>query len=94
MFQVRKRGKLPGEVCSVSYSLEYGEATVELQREALPKKEAVRVAVVDDLLATGGTMAAAVKLVKVWSKSFCHRVANSQDFFCLLTEGCWHTLFG
>ncbi len=72
MVAVRKAGKLPGETASVSYSLEYGEAAVEVQRGPLRKilagkgeGEEVRVAVVDDLLATGGTMEAAVKLLKV-----------------------------
>ena len=72
MVAVRKAGKLPGETASVSYSLEYGEAAVEVQRGPLRKilagkeeGEEVRVAVVDALLATGGTMEAAVKLLKV-----------------------------
>ncbi len=59
---VRKAGKLPAEVVSVSYALEYGEATVEMHRDALRPGE--RVAVIDDLLATGGTAEAACKLVE------------------------------
>ena len=58
---VRKAGKLPAETLSVSYALEYGEATVEIHADAL--KPGDRVLVVDDLLATGGTLEAAAALV-------------------------------
>ena len=58
---VRKPGKLPGDVHEVSYTLEYGEETLEIQSDALG--EADRVLVVDDVLATGGTLAATEKLV-------------------------------
>jgi adenine phosphoribosyltransferase len=59
---LRKAGKLPGKCLSESYALEYGEATLEVQVEAV-EKDAVFV-VFDDLLATGGTMGAAVKLLQ------------------------------
>ncbi len=59
---IRKPNKLPGEVISRSYSLEYGEDSLEIHKDAL--KESDRVLIVDDLLATGGTAAAAVELVK------------------------------
>ena len=59
---VRKKGKLPGKVISTDYSLEYGQATVELHEDALKPGE--RVLIVDDLLATGGTCAAGIKLVQ------------------------------
>lgn len=59
---VRKRGKLPGDTVEYSYDLEYGSDTIELQADAV--KPGQRVAVLDDLLATGGTMAAAVNLVR------------------------------
>jgi adenine phosphoribosyltransferase len=58
---VRKSGKLPYRTDRVSYSLEYGEAELEMHRDAL--QEGASVLVVDDLLATGGTAAAAGELV-------------------------------
>ena len=57
---VRKAGKLPGETVAYSYDLEYGSDTIEIQSDAV--KPGQRVVILDDLLATGGTMAAAVKL--------------------------------
>lgn len=57
---VRKKGKLPGTVISEAYTLEYGEAVVEIHDDALKPGE--RVLIVDDLLATGGTAAAGIKL--------------------------------
>ncbi len=58
---VRKPGKLPFRVDRVSYSLEYGESELEMHRDSL--REGARVVVMDDLLATGGTAAAAGELV-------------------------------
>jgi adenine phosphoribosyltransferase len=58
---VRKPGRLPYRTDRVSYSLEYGEAELEMHRDSL--KEGASVLVVDDLLATGGTAAAAAELV-------------------------------
>ena len=60
---VRKAGKLPGEVRSVDYALEYGTATLEIQVIA-PIGEETRVLVIDDLLATGGSAGAAIELVR------------------------------
>ncbi len=59
---VRKPGKLPSAVLSESYSLEYGTNTLEIHHDALPA--GARVLVVDDLLATGGTAAATVRLLE------------------------------
>ena len=59
---VRKRGKLPGPTIPYSYNLEYGTDTVEVQADAVAPGQ--RVVVLDDLLATGGTMAAAIALLQ------------------------------
>ena len=59
---VRKKGKLPWKTQSAAYLLEYGEAVVEMHVDALRAGE--RVVLIDDLLATGGTAAAAIKLVE------------------------------
>ena len=59
---VRKAGKLPCEVIRQEYALEYGTATVEMHRDALQPGQ--RVVLIDDLLATGGTMKAAAQLVE------------------------------
>ena len=59
---VRKAGKLPRETHAVSYALEYGEATLELHRDAIAPGE--RVLLVDDVLATGGTVHATAELVE------------------------------
>jgi len=59
---VRKQGKLPYKTIEESYSLEYGEATVAIHEDAL--QPGARVLLLDDLLATGGTAAAAAKLVR------------------------------
>ncbi len=59
---IRKKGKLPFETESITYDLEYGTDTLEVHRDAI-KKDA-KVLMLDDLLATGGTMAAACKLIE------------------------------
>jgi len=59
---VRKKGKLPGTVISQEYTLEYGEAIVEIHDDAISPGE--RILLVDDLLATGGTAAAGIKLIE------------------------------
>ena len=59
---IRKKGKLPGEVYQTTYSLEYGTDCVELEKTSLDKND--KVVIVDDLLATGGTMKAAQKLIE------------------------------
>src|SRR5213078_1498003 len=59
---VRKKGKLPGKTVRYTYDLEYGSDTIEIQEDAIAPGQ--RVVVIDDLLATGGTMQAAVELVR------------------------------
>jgi adenine phosphoribosyltransferase len=59
---VRKKGKLPWKTVEASYSLEYGDATLEIHEDAVQPGE--RVLIVDDVLATGGTAAAAASLVE------------------------------
>lgn len=60
---IRKPGKLPKEVYSVSYDLEYGSDTIEVHKEAFTKDD--RVLIIDDVLATGGTARAAADLVNL-----------------------------
>lgn len=59
---VRKKGKLPCETIEQTYDLEYGQATIEIHKDAI--KPGQRVIIVDDLIATGGTVAAAIKLIE------------------------------
>ena len=62
LVMIRKAGKTPGQTRQVSYDLEYGSAVMEMRGDAV--KEGARVLVCDDLLATGGTAAAAASLVE------------------------------
>ena len=59
---VRKKGKLPCETISMEYALEYGTATIEMHKDAI--KPGQRVVIIDDLIATGGTIEAIIKLVE------------------------------
>lgn len=59
---VRKKGKLPRETISQEYSLEYGTATLEIHKDSIQKGN--RVVIIDDLIATGGTIEAMIKLVE------------------------------
>lgn len=59
---VRKKGKLPCETVEMEYDLEYGTATIEIHKDAI--KPGQRVVIIDDLIATGGTTEAIVKLVE------------------------------
>jgi adenine phosphoribosyltransferase len=59
---VRKKGKLPRETVEMSYDLEYGSATIEIHKDSI--KPGQKVVLVDDLIATGGTIEAAAKLVE------------------------------
>ncbi|ABR33715.1 MULTISPECIES: adenine phosphoribosyltransferase [Clostridium] len=76
---VRKPGKLPGETISVNYGLEYGEDQLQLHKDAI--KPGQRVAVVDDLLATGGTVEGVAKLIEQAGG-----IVASLDFVIELTE--------
>lgn len=60
---VRKKGKLPCETVSMEYDLEYGTATIELHKDAI--KPGQKVVIIDDLIATGGTIEAITKLVEM-----------------------------
>ena len=59
---IRKKGKLPRETVEISYDLEYGSATIEMHKDAI--KPGQKVVVIDDLIATGGTTEAIVKLIE------------------------------
>lgn len=59
---VRKKGKLPCDTVAVEYELEYGTATIEIHKDAI--KPGQKVVIIDDLMATGGTTEAIIKLVK------------------------------
>lgn len=59
---IRKKGKLPSETVSVDYDLEYGKATIEMHKDSI--KAGQKVLVVDDLIATGGTTEAMIKLIE------------------------------
>ena len=60
---LRKKNKLPADVHSVDFELEYGTATIEIHKDSIEKNESVLI--VDDLIATGGTAEAAAKLVEI-----------------------------
>lgn len=64
---VRKPGKLPGDIISKEYELEYGTNTLEMHMDSI--KKGSRVAIVDDLLATGGTINAVVKMIEEMGSS-------------------------
>ena len=59
---IRKKGKLPCETVEMTYDLEYGTATIEMHKDSI--KPGQRVVVIDDLIATGGTIEAAVKMIE------------------------------
>ena len=59
---IRKKGKLPSKTISESYTLEYGEETIEIHEDAISRGD--RVVIIDDLMATGGTIAASAALVE------------------------------
>jgi adenine phosphoribosyltransferase len=73
---VRKAGKLPGDTEQESYDLEYGQAKIEIHRDAIEPGQ--RIAIVDDLLATGGTAAAAGRLIE--------RLGGQLDGYAFMVE--------
>jgi adenine phosphoribosyltransferase len=60
---LRKKNKLPGEVHTIDFELEYGSATIEVHKDSISKNE--KILIIDDLIATGGTAEAAAKLVEI-----------------------------
>ncbi len=60
---LRKKNKLPADVYSVDFELEYGKATIEVHKDSIEKDE--KILVIDDLIATGGTAEAAAKLIEI-----------------------------
>ena len=62
MIMIRKAGKLPGKTAKLSYTIEYGKDTIEIQKDII--KEGQRILICDDLLATGGTAKASAKLIE------------------------------
>tara|TARA_X000000950_G_scaffold217063_1_gene261226 strand:+ start:49 stop:576 length:528 start_codon:yes stop_codon:yes gene_type:complete len=60
---LRKKNKLPAQVHSIDFELEYGKATIEVHKDSIEKND--RVLVIDDLIATGGTAEAAAKLIEI-----------------------------
>jgi adenine phosphoribosyltransferase len=62
MVMIRKEGKLPGKTIKLSYKIEYGQDTIEIQKDLIKKGE--KVLICDDLLATGGTARASAKLIE------------------------------
>ncbi|MDA9078325.1 adenine phosphoribosyltransferase [Pelagibacteraceae bacterium] len=60
---LRKKNKLPAQVYSIDFELEYGTATIEVHKDSIEKNE--KILVIDDLIATGGTAEAAAKLIKI-----------------------------
>ena len=60
---LRKKNKLPADVHSVDFELEYGKATIEVHKDSISKKDSVLI--IDDLIATGGTAEAAAKLIEI-----------------------------
>ena len=60
---LRKKNKLPADVHSIDFELEYGTATIEVHKDSINKEDSVLI--IDDLIATGGTAEAAAKLIEI-----------------------------
>ena len=65
----KKKNKLPAEVHSVDFELEYGSATIEVHKDSIRKND--NVLIIDDLIATGGTAEAAAKLIEISGGNVC-----------------------
>ena len=63
LIMLRKKNKLPADVHSVDFKLEYGTATIEVHKDSMDEKDSILI--IDDLIATGGTAEAAAKLVEI-----------------------------
>ena len=63
IINLRKKNKLPADVHSVDFELEYGKATIEVHKDSINENESVLI--IDDLIATGGTAEAAAKLIEI-----------------------------
>jgi adenine phosphoribosyltransferase len=63
LIMLRKKNKLPGDVHSIDFELEYGTATIEVHKDSINENE--KVLIIDDLIATGGTAEAAAKLIEI-----------------------------
>lgn len=76
---IRKKGKLPADCFEIEYQLEYGTAIIELHKDALDKNDVVLIH--DDLLATGGTLVAAISLVKMLGvkKIYCNTIIELES---------------
>jgi len=72
---IRKKGKLPGNVIKISYKKEYGEGELEIQADSIRPNE--RILLIDDVLATGGTLKASIELIKKLN-------ANIKGVCCLI----------
>ena len=66
---LRKKNKLPADVHSVDFELEYGSATIEVHKDSIKKND--NVLIIDDLIATGGTAEAAAKLIEISGGNVC-----------------------
>ena len=84
---VRKRGKLPGATIVHHYDLEYGSDQIEIQADAI--KPGQRVVVLDDLLATGGTMEAAIALLRKIGGGGCGGLRSSSSYRFWKAQSGW-----
>ena len=75
---LRKKNKLPSDVYSVDFDLEYGSATIEMHKDSVNEKD--KVLIIDDLIATGGTAEAAAKLIEI-SKFFSRYICSFWQCF-------------